>query len=129
MTIQEIENLHKQVARCIEGGETYDAFNHLDTLVKESGRGNLNDELERLRMSYTFMLKYLEQGVKDPEREQILMGINQSLHTINDRCYIGLKEPISCHFVTSQASRSPGDKTLQSRVVNFPDFDRGFQQP
>lgn len=118
MTIQEIENLHKQVARCIEGGETYDAFNHLDTLVKESGRGNLNDELERLRMSYTFMLKYLEQGVKDPEREQILMGINQSLHTINDRCYIGLKEPISPDVFYARR-RELGNTSLMEIIEDY----------
>ena len=120
MTIQEIENLHKQVTRCIEGGETTDAFTHLGTLVKEYGRGNLNDELERLHMSYTFMLKYLEQGVMDPEREQILMGINQSLYTLNDICYIGLKEPISPDVFYARR-RELGNTSLMEIIDDYRD--------
>ena len=95
MTLQEIEKTHQQVAQCIDNAETGDAFGLITTLAGELGRADLSDELERLRMSYTFMLKYLEQGVMDPQRDQILADICQSLYQLNDHCYIALKEPMS----------------------------------
>ena len=95
MTIKEIENIHSQVSRCIDSSEINGAFSLLESLINESNRADLNDEMERLRMSYTFMLKYFEQGVLDPQRDVILSDICQSLYTLNDRCFIGLMGPTS----------------------------------
>ena len=93
MTIQEIEKTHKKANHCIDNAEVNDAFEHIKQLTDALGRGDMNDELERLRMSYTFMLKYLAQGVMDPQRDEILTNIRQSLYTLNDQCFIGLMEP------------------------------------
>ena len=95
MTKQEIENSYRQASQCIDDAESKDAFSLISSLVAESGRASLNDELERLNMSYTFMLKYLEQGVMDPQRDDILLNLRQSLYLLNDQCYIGLMEPSS----------------------------------
>lgn len=95
MTIQEIENTHRLAAQCIDESRIDDAFGHVSSLVNELAQGNTHDELQRLRMSYDFMLKYLEQGVMDPQRDDILKGIRYSLYTLNDQCYIGLMEPQS----------------------------------
>ena len=95
MTIQEIENIHIKAKRCISNAEVNDAFSHITTLARVLGRADLTDEIERLHMSYTFMLKYLEQGVMDPQRDEILANIRQALYTVNDQCFIGLMEPIS----------------------------------
>ena len=95
MTKQEIENSYRQASQCIDDAEIKDAFSLISSLVTESGRAILNDELERLNMSYTFMLKYLEQGVMDPQRDDILLNLRQSLYLLNDQCYIGLMEPSS----------------------------------
>ena len=95
MTIQEIEKIHQSAIRCIDNAEVNDAFGHIKKLTDALGRGDMNDELERLRVSYTFMLKYLAQGVMDPQRDEILTSIRQSLYTLNDQCFIGLMEPIN----------------------------------
>ncbi len=95
MTIQEIQKIHLSANQCIDNAEVNDAFVHIKQLTDELGRGDMNDELERLRMSYTFMLKYLAQGVMDPQRDEILTSIRQSLYMLNDQCFIGLMEPIS----------------------------------
>ena len=95
MTKQEIENTYRQATKCIDDAEIKDAFALISSLVNETGRASLTDELERLNMSYTFMLKYLEQGVMDPQRDDILFNIRQSLYQLNDQCYIGLMEPAS----------------------------------
>ena len=95
MTIQEIEKTHQNAIQSIGNAEVVDAFKLIKQLANELGRGDLNDELERLHMSYTFMLKYLEQGVMDPQRDEILQDIRQSLYTLNDQCLIGLMEATS----------------------------------
>ncbi len=95
MTLQEIDKIHQLAAGCINDAEVTNAFDHITALVNELGRAELNDELQRLRMSYSFMLKYLEQGVMDPQRDVILSDIRQSLYTLNDQSYIGLLENTS----------------------------------
>ena len=95
MTIQEIENSHRQATQFLDDAEVSEAFETVGKLTADLGRADLNDELERLRMSYTFMLKYLEQGVMDPQRDEILSNILQSLYSLNDQCYIGLMEQAS----------------------------------
>ncbi len=95
MTILEIEKAHQSANQCIGNAEVINAFGFIKQLADELGRGDVNDELERLRISYTFMLKYLEQGVIDPQRDEILSNIRQSLYTLNDQCFIGLMEPAS----------------------------------
>ena len=71
MTLQEIEKEHQLAAQCINDAAINDAFSHLEAMIEEYGRADMNDELVRLRMSYTFMLRYLEQGVMDPQRDEI----------------------------------------------------------
>lgn len=95
MTLQEINKIHQSAVQCIDDAVINDAFDLISKLVNELGRADLNDELVRLRMSYTFMLKYLEQGVMDPQRNDILSNIRHSLYTLNDQCYIGLLERTS----------------------------------
>ena len=95
MTLQEIDKIHQLATGCINDAEVTNAFDHITSLVNELGRAELNDELQRLRMSYSFMLKYLEKGVMDPQRDVILSDIRQSLYTLNDQSYIGLLENIS----------------------------------
>ena len=95
MTITEIENIYKRVGQCIDNAEVNSAFDQISLLANELGRGDMKDKLEQLRMSYTFMLKYLEQGVMDPQRDEILLNLRQSLYTLNDQCFIQLMEPVS----------------------------------
>ena len=102
MTVQEIEKTYQSATQCINEARVSDAFVHITRLVNELGRGSLSDELERLRMSYTFMLKYLEQGVMDPQREEILANIRQSLYTLSDQSYIGLMEAVSPEIIYSR---------------------------
>lgn len=92
MTKQEIENTYRRARQCIDDAEVRDAFKLISSLINELGRASLSDELGRLDMSYTLMLKYLEQGVMDPQRDDILFNIRQSLYTLNDKCFIGLME-------------------------------------
>ena len=118
MTIQEIEKTHQNASRCIDNAEVNDAFGHMKQLTDTLGRGDMNDELERLRMSYTFMLKYLSQGVIDPQRDEILTNIRQSLYTLNDQCYIGLMEPVSPEIFYARR-RELGSASLVAIVEEY----------
>ena len=118
MTIQEIENIHRSADLCIINAEVNDAFVHIKQLATELGRGDIIDELERLHISYSFMLKYLEQGVMDPQRDEILAGIRQSLFTLNDQCFIGLMEPMSPEVFYARR-RELGSTSLVSIVEEY----------
>jgi len=120
MTIKEIDHIHKLTSQCIDDAKVNDAFAHLTQLVNETGRANLCDDLEKLRMSYTFMLKYLEQGVMDPQRDVILSDIRQSLYTLNDRCYIVLLEPISPEVFYARR-RELGNTSLVAIIEEYRD--------
>ena len=119
MTLQEIEKIHQAAAHCIDDAVINDAFDRISKLVTELGRADLNDELVRLRMSYTFMLKYLEQGVMDPQRDDILSDIRHKLYTLNDQCYIGLLERTSPE-VFYVRRRELGSNSLVSIVEQYP---------
>ena len=118
MTLQEIDNIHQLANNCINDAEVNDAFGQISMLVNELGRGDLTDELERLRMSYSFMLKYLEQGVMDPQRDEILSNIRQSLYTLNDQCYIGLLEATSPEVFYARR-RELSNKSLLSIIEEY----------
>ena len=118
MTIQEIDKEHQLATQCLDEAGINDAFGHISTLVDEYGRADMNDELVRLRMSYTFMLKYLEQGVMDPQRDEILSGIRQSLYTLNDQCYMGLLERVSSDVFYTRR-RELGNTSLVSIVEEY----------
>ncbi len=120
MTTKEIDHIHKLTSQCIDDAKVNDAFAHLTQLVNETGRANLCDDLEKLRMSYTFMLKYLEQGVMDPQRDVILSDIRQSLYTLNDRCYIVLLEPISPEVFYARR-RELGNTSLVAIIEEYRD--------
>lgn len=120
MTLKEIDQIHKLTSQCIDDAKVNEAFAHLTKLVNESGRANLCDDLERLRMSYTFMLKYLEQGVMDPQRDVILSDIRQSLYSLNDRCYIVLLEPISPEVFYARR-RELGNTSLVAIIEEYRD--------
>ena len=95
MTIQEIEIIHREAAQCIDEAKVRKSFDLITRLAAELGRSDINDELERLRISYDFMLKYLADGVMDPQRGEILNSLRQSLYTLNDQCHMGLNEPVN----------------------------------
>jgi len=118
MTIQEIEKIHNQASQSIDDARVRDAFDQINRLATELGRGDINDELERLHISYDFMLKYLSQGVMDPQRDEILMDIRQSLYTMNDQCYMGLKEAIS-HEIFYTRRRDLGSLALITIVEEY----------
>ena len=120
MTLQEIVKEYQSATRCIDESAINEAFAHLTRLITESSRGDMSDELERLRMSYTFMLRYLEQGVLDPQRDEILYGIRQSLYTLCDRCIISLMEPTSPEVFFARRRELAGT-TLIEIIENYRD--------
>ena len=121
MTLQEIEKIHREASKHIDDAEVNDSIALIAQLASELGRGDLNDELERLRMSYTFMLKYLEKGVMDPQRDEILADIRHSLYTLNDQCYIGLTETVG-QDVFYARRRELGNTSLVSIIEEYRDM-------
>ena len=118
MTLQEIDKTHSLASQFIDEAVVSKAIDLVRQLVDETGNAGMSDELTRLHMSFTLMLKYLEQGVIDPQRDEILSDILQSLYTLNDRSYISLMEPVS-HEVFYARRRELGNASIVSIVEEY----------
>jgi len=105
-------------SQSIDDAMVSDAFTHIARMIDELSHAGMKDEIVRLRMSYSLMLKYLGQGVMDPQRDEILRDILQSLYTLNDRCYIALMEPVSPEVFYARR-RELGNATIVSIVEEY----------
>ncbi len=95
MNTRTIDNQKKEIYRLIEQSRLNEAFDHITQFATETSAAQLKDELDQLRMSYSFMLQYLSRGILDPQRDQVLQRIVASLYSVTDRLTITAKESIS----------------------------------
>lgn len=92
MTIQETTTLHHSIVSHIQGQQLNRAIDELEQLVGATPDATLHERIDQVRMSYSFMLRYLSQGILDPERDNVLSHIINELSTIADMCLIALSE-------------------------------------
>lgn len=92
MTTQEILKQRDKIVACIDRQELNQAIEHLSQLAASVPDALLRERLEQVKMSYDFMLRYLSQGVLDPQREDVLCHIVNELSGLTDQCVIALQE-------------------------------------
>lgn len=90
-----IDKTRKEIYNLLEDRRINDAFDAVLRLIDETGARGLRDEVDQLKISYSFMLRYLSQGVLDPQRDQVLQRIVDSLYLVTDRCCIQAKTATS----------------------------------
>lgn len=95
MELKAIDRIQKSVYRDLEQMRINDAFADVAQLTSELCLPELKDEVDQVKMSYDFMLQYLSRGILDPQRDQVLQRIVDSLYSITDRATIAAKENVS----------------------------------
>lgn len=95
MTTQEIAKLHDDVMANIDHQRLNHAMNQLSQLIDQSGQGKLRDQLEQMKLSYGFMLQYMEKGIMDPKRDEVLEHIINTLSTLCDQSVISIRDKAS----------------------------------
>jgi len=92
MTPQEISKQCGEIATYIDNQQLAQAIATLGTLASQVPDATLRDRLEQVKISYDYMLRYLSQGILDPQRDDILNHIITELSTLTDQCVISLSE-------------------------------------
>ncbi|WP_340114226.1 tetratricopeptide repeat protein [Maribellus mangrovi] len=71
------------------------AFDHLEILIKESEQPLFLDEWRNLEQTYSYMLKYTVEGIRDPERQKVYRSLIVSAFNLLDQVYDGSRKKFS----------------------------------
>jgi len=99
MTPSEIQKARHEIMACIDSQQLNAAIEQLSQLIAEANNVTLRERLEQVKMSYDFMLRYLAQGILDPQRNDVLSHIINQLCTLTDLCVIALQEKDSPEII------------------------------
>ena len=73
--IGSIREGHLQAVNLLFDGRMKDALELLASMIETGGGYQLLDEIHNLQTSYHYMLQYMEQGMDDPERDQLFKDL------------------------------------------------------
>ena len=86
INIKEILDVKARIDRCVQARRISEALNLLVTLASMTASDwRVTDEIERMRSAYDFMSRYALDGVDDPERKNVYLGIVKGIRTLADR--------------------------------------------
>lgn len=79
-------DVKSRIDRCLQARRISEALNLLVTLAAMTASDwRVTDEIERLRSAYEYMSRYALDGIEDPERENVYLGIVKGIRTLADR--------------------------------------------
>lgn len=79
-------DVKSRIDRCLQARRISEALNLLVTLAAMTASDwRVTDEIERLRSAYKYMSRYALDGIEDPERENVYLGIVKGIRTLADR--------------------------------------------
>jgi len=85
INVNKIKSQYKQLCRLVSARRVKDALDVLSKLVAESGYSDFFIQLEHLEHTYEQMLKYMLEGVQDPERDKVYNKLLTSILELADR--------------------------------------------
>lgn len=95
MDIAEIKRQRHDIARLLQSHRLAEALTALHRLVEMVAKGELIDEWNRIATTYKYMLKYMADGLLDPQRGKVLDDILGSALDIADKCEVEAAAPTS----------------------------------
>ncbi len=95
MTERELKIQYDQICRNLEIHKLKPAFDQLEKLIKDSGLLVYLDEWRNLEQTYSYMLKYTVEGIKDPERQKVYRKLIVSVFNLVDKINDEIKTQIS----------------------------------
>lgn len=116
MDYREAIKLKDKIHGLLEQSRINDALNETLDLIDGTGTTLLKEEVEKLKMSYKFMLQYLSRGILDPQRDTVLLHIIESLYSITDRCIVLHQEndsPLLFHTRRRELNGTPLSLVIQ----------------
>jgi len=102
MTVKEIINTQQEIYRLLAKKQIKKVFELLSELSSVLQDWTVNEKLNELETSYKYMLRYMFEGIEDPEREQVYRNLISSLFTLTDKVTELLLEKESSGFYFSK---------------------------
>ena len=85
INVSKIKNLYKHLCHLVSARKVKDALDVLNKLVSESGYSDFFIQQEHLEHTYEQMLKYMLEGIQDPERDKVYNKLLSSILELSDR--------------------------------------------
>ncbi len=106
MKTQEIHQYGTRAYDSLDQKKFRDAFEALSPVLSELQNWQLNEKKNELETTYKFMLRYLTEGVKDPEQRHIYEDLLKSGYELADDtlCLINTKYSPEVYFEKRRAS-------------------------
>ena len=83
--VNKIKKQYNQLCHLVSARRVKDALDVLGKLVGESGYSDFFIQQEHLEHTYEQMLKYMLEGVQDPERDKVYHKLLTSILELADR--------------------------------------------
>ena len=87
LTTQDIKRSYRSICEALAEHRVKDAFDMIDPLVKASHNSDLIDAHYNLEFNYKSMLKFMVEGIADPERKEIYNHQINEVYNLIDNVY------------------------------------------
>ena len=84
MTPNEIKDFRSKIDSLLDSRRLGEAFEELRNAAKAISSWNVNDRIEKAEQGYSFMLRYMIDGVDDPSRGAVYADLLREAATIRD---------------------------------------------
>jgi len=98
MEINEITSIQNDVYSNLSKFLLTNAFKRIQKLIDSLSNWELTEELNRISTSYSYMLKYVANGISDAQRDNILSQIIADSYSLTDKTVISLLTQKSNHI-------------------------------
>lgn len=93
-----INKQYKEIIRLLDDRKLRDALKKLNLFLSDMPEWGTKAELENIHTSYNYMLQYMEQGIKDPERDKLYRKLLATAYQLADKIRITSLIPVSTYY-------------------------------
>ena len=88
---QEMKSYFSKISESLEQKRLQQSFEMLTFLITNLSNWQLKERLNELENNYKMMLRYLTNGVKDPQQEKIYHNLFRSVYQLVDQTMLETK--------------------------------------
>lgn len=125
MNEQLILEQYQQITIFLEKSRLNEALAHIEALLQNCNNWELSNRLEQVQTTYQYMLQYMRQGVKDPDRSKVYKKLSAEAWEIADQARIKLLDEVSSHFYHT-LRRNPNKLSVEYDLAHLQKVLEGF---
>ena len=119
MNEQLILEQYQQITVFLEKSRLNEALAHIEALLQNCNNWELSNRLEQVQTTYQYMLQYMRQGVKDPDRSKVYKKLSAEAWEIADQVRIKLLDEVICYRLRGKLRRECKYKSFTRHGVLF----------